>query len=92
MSRWTKSLGLLLTLGVIALGGCGKNLPCETDPAQVDDARAALQSAEQELESARSELAAAEARKRELAGQLDNVADADELRDRLETLKKGSGR
>lgn len=93
MSRWSKSFGLLATVGVMALVvGCGSPAPCTTDPSQVDTARDALESAEQDLESVQGELASAEARKNELNQQLSSSEDTAALRERLETLKKGSGR
>ena len=93
MNRLMKSLGLLAIAGVLILGaGCSKNEPCNTEPGQVDSARSALESAEQGLAGAQSELADAEAQKRDLESKLNSLGDADELRERLDILKKGSGR
>jgi septal ring factor EnvC (AmiA/AmiB activator) len=93
MSRLMKSIGLLATAGALVVGvGCGKNEPCNTDPAQVDSARSALESAQSDLASAKSELANAEARKQSLQQQMNSLEDANELRERLDILKKGSGR
>ena len=93
MSRFMKSIGLLATAGLLVLGaGCGKNEPCNTDPGQVDSARTALESAQTELASAKSELANSEAKKQDLQQQMNSLGDADDLRERLDILKKGSGR
>ena len=93
MKNWMKLPMLLTLVGVIALSsGCGKNLPCETDPSQVDDARTALASAQEGVESAQAELSAAQSRSAEINDQLEGLEDADALRERLEELKKGSGR
>jgi hypothetical protein len=93
MNRFMKSIGLLASIAVLVLSvGCGKNQPCATDPAAVDSARSALESAQSELGSAKSELAAAETKKGDLQDKMNSLGDADELRERLDTLKKGSGR
>lgn len=83
----------LVGFGVIVLvAGCSKNAPCTTDPAQIDTARSALESSNSTLESAQSELKSAEAKKAELEEGIRSVEDSDALRERLEILKKGSGR
>ena len=93
MNRLMKSIGLLATAGLLVLGvGCGKNQPCPTDPGAVDSARSALESAESELASAKSALDEAESKKADLENKLNSIEDADALRERLDTLKKGSGR
>lgn len=88
-----RRIAVLMGFGVIALiGGCSKNVPCTTDPAQVDSARSALESSNGALSSAQSELKAAEAKKAELDENIRALEDTDALRERLDLLKKGSGR
>ena len=72
--------------------GCGNKAPCKTDPTQVDAARAEAETAATALGSAERDLAAAEARKAELTQELNGMGDAAAQRQRLELLKKGSGR
>ena len=86
---WTVvALGALL----LAVGCGGKNVPCDTDPSQIEDAQAELQSAQQQVSSAESELASARSQKQDLENQVNSLPDPAELEARLEELKKGSGR
>jgi len=88
-----RRIAALVGFGVIVLvAGCSKNAPCTTDPAQVDSARSALESSNKTLQSAQSELKSAEAKKAELEQNIRTLEDTDALRERLELLKKGSGR
>ena len=58
-SKFSRSLCLVLVLGVLAVG-CGKeNLPCDTDPSALQSAEAELASAQQAVDSAKSELESA---------------------------------
>ena len=87
------SAALLLTLGV-ALVGCGPKPPCEgATVTQVQSAQDECAAAEDELEAARSERAELEA---EVATTKAEIAELEEqpadLADRLEDLRKGSGR
>jgi len=81
--------GLSLTLLAV---GCGKNVPCNTDPAQVDSARSALDDAEQQVATAKADLAEARQKQADLEKNMNNLPDTDELESRLDELKKGSGR
>ena len=89
-----KILWTVVALGALLLAaGCGgKNLPCDTDPSQIEGAKAELQSAEQMVSSAESELASARSQKQNLENQMNGLPDPAELEARLEELKKGSGR
>jgi hypothetical protein len=88
-SLWT---GIVLGAGLLAAGCGGKNVPCDTDPSQIEGAKAELQSAQQKASSAESDLAAARTQKQNLENQLKGLPDPAELEARLEELKKGSGR
>ena len=87
------SAALLLTLGV-ALVGCGPKPPCEgATVIQVQSAQDECAAAEDELEAARegraqleADVATTKAEIAELEGQPVDLAD------RLDELKKGSGR
>ena len=85
---------LAISFGVVALAtGCSKsNLPCDTDPSQIQGARAELQSAQSSLDDAKSEVAKAKSDKDRLNGQINGLPDPEDLEETLETLKKGSGR
>jgi hypothetical protein len=91
-----KTIVRLVTVGTIGMAlfvtGCSKNPPCETDPAQIEDARAELQAAQGQLDSAKSELQTAEAQKKDLQQKLQQLPDKGQLEERLYVLKKGSGR
>lgn len=76
----------------VAAIGCGSKQPCNTDPAQVDAARGEAETAATALGTAERDLAAAEARQAEMTQALNEMGDAAALRERLELLKKGSGR
>lgn len=83
---------LSCSLLLVAAIGCGNKQPCKTDPTQVDAARAEAETAATALGSAERDLAAAQARKTELTQELNQIGDAAAQRERLELLKKGSGR
>lgn len=87
-------MAFVIGLGVaLAASGCARNNPpCNTDPSEIESARAELRTAEQNVESARAELAEARQQKTRLENQLDGLPDVSELEQRLEILKKGSGR
>jgi len=91
-----KNLIRLVTVCTIGLAllvtGCSKNEPCATDPAQIEDARAELQTAQGQLDSAKAQLQAAETQKADVEKKLSGLPDKGELEDHLYTLKKGSGR
>lgn len=92
-----KTLRMLAILGAISLSagmvGCaGTNVPCDTQPDQIESAADELAQAEQQLASAREDLQQAEAEKNELTSELENMPEVDELERKLYILKKGSGR
>jgi multidrug resistance efflux pump len=88
-----RSIATMVGLGVaLFAAGCGENAPCNTDPAQVEAARAELRAAEQQSESATAELAQAEQDKAKLENDMAALPDNGELEAELESLKKGSGR
>lgn len=90
-----KTLRMLAILGAISLGtvGCaGNNVPCDTQPDQIESAADELAQAEQQLASAKDDLAKAKAEKTELASELENMPEVNELERKLYILKKGSGR
>jgi outer membrane murein-binding lipoprotein Lpp len=88
-----RSVIVLAGLGVaLFAAGCSENPPCNTDPSQVETARAAAQSAEQGVTSAQAELDQAKRDKSQLENQLDTLPDTQEMDQKLEVLKKGSGR
>lgn len=88
-----RSIAIVLGLGAtLFAAGCGKNAPCNTDPAQVEAARAELRAAEQQLESGQAALAQAQQDKAKLESDLEALPETGELEAELETLKKGSGR
>ena len=80
-------MGLLLLLGA-----CGENVPCNTDPSQIEGARAELKTAEQQLSSASAELAAAKQNKTKIEQQIKDLPETADLEQQLDVLKKGSGR
>jgi len=93
-----KARGFLAVFAIVAvasavIAGCGPKPPCEVSPAQVDAAREACVKATKALEDARAERSALEA---ELAGVRAEIAELEgqpaELAERLDALKKGSGR
>lgn len=88
-----RSIAITLGLGAaLFVAGCGSNAPCNTDPAEVEAARAELRAAEQTAESAKAELAQAQQKKAKLENDMAALPDAGELEAELHTLKKGSGR
>ena len=82
---------MVMAMGLL-LGGCGKNVPCNTDPSQIESARAELSTAEQQLQTAQAEVDAAERQKDQLESDIRGLADPAELEARLDILKKGSCR
>lgn len=82
---------LLVTAAVLV--GCGPKPPCEVSPAQVDAAKDACVKSQAALDGARSQRTALEA---ELSNTRTEIAELEakpaELAERLELLKKGSGR
>lgn len=92
-TRDMRNIAIVLGLGLaLFAAGCGKNEPCNTDPAQVEAARAELRAAEQQVESGEAALAQAEQEKARLENDIEGLEDTSELEARLEKLKKGSGR
>jgi hypothetical protein len=88
-----RSITIVVGLGAAMLAaGCGSNEPCNTDPAQVEAARAELSAAQQEAQSAQAALAQAEADKTKYENDLNALPETGELEAEWETLKKGSGR
>lgn len=88
-----RSIAIVLGLGAaLFAAGCSENAPCNTDPAQVEAARAELRAAEQQLESGEAALAQAQQEKAKLENDLQAMPENGELEEELETLKKGSGR
>ncbi|RKZ11500.1 hypothetical protein DRQ53_02745 [bacterium] len=88
-----RSITIMVGLGVaLFAAGCGENAPCNTDPAQVEAARAELRAAEQSSTAGQAELAQAEQDKAQLEKDMAALPDAGELEAELEALKKGSGR
>ena len=88
-----RSVIVLAGLGVaLFAAGCSENPPCNTDPSQVETARSDVQSAEQQVTSAQAELDQAKREKTQLEGQIESLPDTAELEQKLEVLKKGSGR
>ena len=92
----TRNLRNVLVLAglsiVFVVAGCSENPPCNTDPSQVDSARSALADVEQEVDSAQADLAQARDEKSSLENNMESLPDTADLEDRLEELKKGSGR
>ena len=92
----TRNLRSVLVLAglsiVFVVTGCSENPPCNTDPSQVDTARSALAEAEQKVDSAQADLDQARQTKSSLENKMDSLPDTADLEDRLEELKKGSGR
>ena len=92
-TRDLRSIAIIVGLGVAVLAaGCGKNAPCNTDPAQIEALRAELTASEQLAESSAAEVAAIQEQEAQLAADTQALADTAELDARLEELKKGSGR
>lgn len=88
-----RSIAIVLGLGAaLFAAGCSENAPCNTDPAQVEAARAELRAAEQQQESGEAALAQAQQDKAKLENDLEALPETGELEQKLETLKKGSGR
>lgn len=88
-----RSVVVLVASAVVFLAaGCSESPPCNTDPSQVEGARAELRSAEQQVESVQGELTQARQQKTNLENQMNTLPDPSELAARLEELKKGSGR
>lgn len=85
--------GTTAGLGIaLFAAGCGSNAPCNTDPAQVEAARAELHAAQQSAESGSAALTKAQQDKAKLEKDIAALPDNGELKSELETLKKGSGR
>ena len=88
-----RSAAITVGLGLaLFAAGCGKNAPCNTDPAQVEAARAELAAASQQSESGEAALAQAQQDKAKLQNDLNGLPETGELEAELNTLKKGSGR
>jgi hypothetical protein len=88
-----RSAVIMVGLGVALFAvGCGEKVPCNTDPAQVEAARAELAAAEQQSGSGEAALAQAEQDKAKLTQDLNALPETGELEAELNTLKKGSGR
>ncbi len=79
-------------VALLAAAGCSSSVPCQTDPSQVETARADLQAAEQQLQSAQAELASVSDQRDNLNRQMNSLPDTADLERRLALLKKGSGR
>jgi len=95
----TKRIGALVALAAVvlatcgALAGCGPKPPCAVSTTQVDASRDACVKSQADLEKARNDRSALEtevSRVRTEIAELEPQPAA--LADRLETLKKGSGR
>ncbi len=85
-------LVLVLLMAVCIVAGCGTPPPCNVDSTQVEQARVEFETAKAEADSQTAEVEALEAR---LATMQENVvsdAELAEMKQRLEELKKGSGR
>jgi len=94
----SKATALLAVAAMIALAtagfvGCGPKPPCEVSPTQVDAARDACVNGQKAVEEARAERSTLEA---DLAAKKAEISALEgqpaELAERLELLKKGSGR
>lgn len=87
------ALAAVVLVAAAALVGCGPKPPCEVSPTQVDAAKAACIKSQAALEEARNQRTALEA---ETSKVRTDIAELEgrpsELADRLELLKKGSGR
>ena len=87
------ALAAAVLVAVAVLVGCGPKPPCEVNPAQVDAAKAACVKSQAAVAEARDQRTALEA---ELSKARTDIAELEgrpaELADRLELLKKGSGR
>ena len=83
---------LVLAVAALALAGCSKNIPCTTDPSQIESARADVAAAGKQLDAAKADVSAAEKQKAELTQQLQSLPDKAALEAKLAELKKGSGR
>jgi predicted small lipoprotein YifL len=87
------ALAVALLVAAGGLAGCGPKPPCEVSPAQVDAAKLACDKAETGLGGARDQRTALET---ELSRVRTEIAELEgrpsDLADRLELLKKGSGR
>jgi len=92
-TRAFTALAAALLVAAAVLVGCGPKPPCEVSPAQIDAAKDACVKAEAALDGARSQRTALEA---ELSNTRTEIAELEgkpsELAERLELLKKGSGR
>jgi len=96
MARKTGAFVALIAAVLVAataLVGCGPKPPCEVSPAQVDAAKDACVKSQAALEEARGQRTALES---ELSNVRTEIADLEgkpaDLAERLELLKKGSGR
>ncbi|MCP4544864.1 MAG: hypothetical protein GY835_00200 [bacterium] len=85
-------LVLVLMMAVCIVAGCGTPPPCNVDSAQVEQARGEYEAAKVKSDSQAAEVEALEARLATIS--VDVVSDAElaEMKQRLEELKKGSGR
>jgi predicted small lipoprotein YifL len=88
-----RSITIMVGLGVaLFAAGCGEKAPCNTDPAQVEAARAELRAAQQQVESGEAALAQAQQEQAKLKSDAASLPKVGELEAELHTLKKGSGR
>ena len=87
---------LAVAVGLVAiagLAGCASNPPCTTPVSEVQAAQEQARSKERELQQARTDRQRLEAEVREKEARLAALqSEPEELRDRIETLEKGSGR
>jgi predicted small lipoprotein YifL len=95
----TRKIGAFVALAaavLVAAGGlvgCGPKPPCEVSPAQVDAAKAACVKSQAAVEEARNQRTALEAQTSKVKTDIAELEGTpSELADRLELLKKGSGR
>jgi hypothetical protein len=96
MARNTGALVALAAVVLVAaavLVGCGPKPPCEVSPAQVDAAKADCVKSQAAVEEARNQRTALEAQTSKVRTDIAELEGKPaELADRLELLKKGSGR
>ncbi len=87
------ALAAVVLMAAAVLVGCGPKPPCEVNPAQVDAAKDACVKAQAAVDESRDQRTALET---ELSRVRTEIAGLEgrpsELADRLELLKKGSGR
>lgn len=90
---WTRILPAVVLGGAIVLSGCAASVPCDTSTSDLDRVRMDTESAVNQAESAQEKQGQLESEIAELEAQLAALeGEPEKLEEKIEALKKGSGR